>query len=406
MCAALILNDGPSRISPDVVRDARFAALVHDLGHGPYSHTSEQYFSVDPGFEEIRSSGKFTTSRGGEMLSCLIAESPHFRNFLLEVNRTFQTDIQPEALTGYIAGQMSGPQRFKSELVHGPFDADKLDYMYRDGHFTGLQIPIDLDRLFYSIAIHTDGAGDLCRLCGSTTATSPLMQIAFNKMLLFAGVYHHHKVRAVDCMIWSIFRLAQSTRCMVGGIQLVGAADYLRITDDQLLIPELCDEGPVRRLVSEVRERHLWKRALVISRSTVPKGHWDPKDGDGTFHDLVSLSEASKLTIERRVEISEAIARAAGVDEHQVWLDVPEPPSAGEAQNMWIKVPGSDTPMTLSQVMPIKQWVEIYANTRYAAHVFCPAEARQAVNTAAIDVLRSELGLTFMQQATDFAKIQ
>ncbi len=405
MCHALQQNGQSGRITDEVVRDARFAALLHDTGHGPFSHTSEQYFSIHEEFDVVRKNKSvYEDSGGGEMLSCLLVETEAFRGFLSEINRVFEVALRPETIAGYIAGHFGKEERFKSEIIHGPFDADKLDYMYRDGHFTGLQIPIDLDRLLYSVSIHQNNKG-VCRLSGSTSATSPLMQIAFNKMLLFAGVYHHHKVRAVDSMLWSIFHIAKTIGCKVGGGKLDCPSEYLLITDDEVLIPSLCDNELVGSLIKDVRSRNIWKRALVISRQTVPEKHYDAEDGDGAFHKLISLGETTKENIERKIEIAKKIAAASGCNEHEVWLDIPKPPSAGEAKNMWIKVPGSDEPLTLGEVMPIQQWVDIYANTRYAAHVFCPKDRREEVNKHAHNILTAEFGLTFLEAATSYAKL-
>ena len=400
------MQRGVPRIDEKIIREARFSGLLHDTGHGPFSHSSEQYFSVNEELEELKSATpKYRGSGGGEILTCLMIESEPFKKFLREIERAFSMDFDPLVVTGYISGSLGPKELYRSEMIHGPFDADKLDYMFRDGHYTGLQVPIDLDRLFLSIEPIMNASGDTVRLCGSSSATSPLMQIAFNKMMLFAGVYHHHKVRAVDCMLWSIFRLAEQLSSQLGGVLLKNPADYLRITDDQMLLPELCDNQVVKSLVSDVRDRRLWKRALVISRRTVPDKHYDSETGDGTFADMLALSEMKPAPINKRIEISESIALRAGIEKHLVWLDVPKPPKVGEAASMWISVQGEDEPIELREVMPIQQWVEIYANTRYTAHVFCPPEHRIAVNKASIEILGTDLGLSFLPSATNYAKM-
>jgi HD superfamily phosphohydrolase len=157
-----------------------------------------------------------------------------------------------------------------SEIVHGPFDADKLDYMPRDGMFSGLKMHVDLDRLYHSIRITSapfHGENQV-RIAGQLSGLSPLTQIMFNKMLLFTGMYHHHKVRAVDCMLWAVFRLAQEREAQVGGRILSTPVDFLYVTDDRLLVPELCNDTEIKKLLTDIRNRRLWKKSLVIARQT------------------------------------------------------------------------------------------------------------------------------------------
>ena len=64
---------------------------------------------------------------------------------------------------------------YMSEVVHGPFDADKLDYMPRDGMFSGLKMHVDIDRLYHSIHIlnaEYDGE-EQTRIAGSCNRSPP-----------------------------------------------------------------------------------------------------------------------------------------------------------------------------------------------------------------------------------------
>lgn len=407
MCIALRENGSRSEISEGLINTARMAALMHDLGHGPFSHTSEQYFSKYQEFDDFKAGEgqKYSDSGGGEVLSCLIATSDPVRKFLNEVHRVFKVQIEPDEVAGLISGTLNAGNRYKSEIIHGPFDADKLDYMNRDGHYSGLQVPIDLDRLYYSIKVETNADGEVYRLCGSAAAATPLMQIAFNKMILYSGVYHHHKVRTVDAMLWSIFEITEKKRTTVGGVSLDEPAQFLRITDDSLLAPSLCDDDEVRGLIEDIRGRRLWSRALVISKATVAEGSWNTENGTGAYYRLTNLCDNNREAIDERRRLSGLIALEAGVNPAKVWLDIPNPPKAGEATKMWIKTPGLDNPVTLDDIMPLQEWVHIYSNTRYTCHVFCPDEDKIGVSKAAKKVLGREMGLDFNSYAVSYAKI-
>lgn len=407
LCEALKRDAEENRIDPALERDIRFAALLHDTGHGPFSHTSEQFFASLPAMTAYQdSTPELEQSGAGEILSYLIVRSKRFREFIEALNRHFKIALNCERIAGIITGTLGPAEMYMSEVVHGPFDADKLDYMPRDGMFSGLKMHVDIDRLYHSIRIvDAQSRGHLqVRIAGGLTGLSPLTQIMFNKMLLFTGMYHHHKVRAVDCMLWAIFQLATERRADVGGRKLESPIDFLSLTDDQILTPQLANDKDVRLLIENIRHRSLWKKALVIARNTVPATMHDEagERQEPLFVGIARLAGDSTKKIKERRRIAKLIWEAAKkpCQEHEIWLDVPKQPSMTEAKEMWIHVPGQDTPSTLNQFIPIQQWVELYGAHQSKSHVFCPREYVPIVGAAAKDVLRDLFGLEFLPQAT------
>jgi hypothetical protein len=327
------------------------------------------------------------------------------RDFVGKLNAAYKTNLDCDQISALVTGTVSDNQMFLSEIVHGPFDADKLDYMPRDGMFSGLKMHVDLDRLFHSIDITTatiEGR-QMTRLVGSVAGISPLMQIMFNKMLLFTGIYHHHKVRTVDCMLWAIFQLAVGSGAKLGGVTLEAAADFLKLTDDRVLMPDLTDNEDIRELIVAIRNRRLWKRALVISRRTVPESMHNQAKGvaEPLFPGFVAWAGNSREKIRRRRRLSDKIWEIAEkpCKQHEVWLDIPARPSMDEAKEMWIRAPGTETPQTLGEFIPITEWVELYGMHQWRAHVFCPAEVTEVIGQAAEKALREEFGLEMLPTA-------
>ncbi len=407
ICSEMRDRPDENRFGPETRSSARMAAILHDTGHGPFSHTSEQYFAR---FDAMAHATQieYPNSGAGEVLSYWIIRSPAFRDLLAAINTEFKCQLDAEVIASMVAGMLGADRVYQSEIVHGPFDADKLDYMPRDGMFSGLRLNVDLDRLYTSIDVLSyDGQ---TRLAGSMSGTSPLAQIMFNKMLLFTSMYHHHKVRAADCMLWALFELAQERKCKLGGRSLECPADFLWLTDDAVLRPELSKSPEIQRLIKAIRARQLWKRALVISRTTTPEtmhSTISEEESESILTGFVDLSGTSKANIERRRALAAEMWKQAGKPcaKHEVWLDVPGLPRMREAERMWISVPGNGEPVTLADVLPITQWVQLYGVHKWRAHVFCPADAREAVNRAAKDVLKSEFGLDFNDMATSYAHL-
>src|SRR5258708_7859330 len=84
--------------------------------------------------------------------------------------------------------------RFYRKVVNGPFDADKLDYLPRDGYFTGLAILVDIERLLHTVTIVEEDVGK--NLGVLVSGSSVLEQIIFARSQLYTSIYHHHKVRS------------------------------------------------------------------------------------------------------------------------------------------------------------------------------------------------------------------
>lgn len=405
MISALKLNHSEDhRLHEGNLINIRMAALLHDSGHGPYSHTSEQFFSNLSDINAWKDhDARFENSGAGEFLSCLIVESPTFRRFIQQVKSHFKQDINPDLISDLISGNVDPNQRFLAEIIHGPFDADKLDYMHRDGMYSGLKMHIDLDRLYSSIGIMSgnEGGKELTRLAGSMTGTSPLMQIMFNKMILYTGLYHHHKVRSADCMLWAIFNLAIERRAKLGGRRMELTSDFLYVTDDTLLIPDLCDDDEIAALIERVRDRNLWKRALVLARETV-------STIEGPFTKLSMLGGNEPEKIKRRRAISDLIWEEAGkpCKKYEVWLDVPSQPSVKEGRQMWIRSGDQTVPRLLYEILPVDAWVKLYGTSQWRAHVFAPDEARKKIGFAACKVLKDTFDLDTNDRATEYCKFR
>ncbi len=118
-------------VGPDVRqrRLVRAAALLHDIGHAPFSHTAEDLFERGIDHEEMS------------------------RRLLLlpQVQEAFETygdGIEAQEVVDLLAGQVEGPRRLLAQVISGELDVDKMDYLMRDSLFCGVRYGnFDLDRL-------------------------------------------------------------------------------------------------------------------------------------------------------------------------------------------------------------------------------------------------------------------
>ena len=159
----------------------KVAALLHDLGHGPFSHTWEQVF---PSFDHEQWGARIVTE--DEELSGIL--------------RGLAPDL-PEVLTRFV--DKSYKPTFARKLVSSQLDVDRLDYLLRDGHYSGAgYATYDLEWILHALRIESvhsnDDPDDL--VIDYRRGMYAVEQYLFARTYMYAQVYHHKAVRAAERM--------------------------------------------------------------------------------------------------------------------------------------------------------------------------------------------------------------
>jgi len=281
----------------------------------------------------------------------------------------------------------------------------------RDGHFSGIPLKIDLDRLWYSVQIEDvkREAGNVKMLVMSLNGITPLEQILFSKMVLFTSVYQHHKVRTCDCMMKAIYRYCVDNDQSICGRRLNKSIDFLWLTDDKLFAEadKLPKDDPLHIMIHNIQYRRLLKRALIISKSTVEKSSMD-------FFGYSCLKKFNTDLKRKDPELrtlAEKIWDVAGkpCNRLEVWLDLPKLPPTGTADETFVNVGTFKDPdfVKLKDIFRVDDWAQDYAEHKWRGHVFCPNDQkiRKKVADAAIQVLESEFSIKFKPSATTMCNI-
>lgn len=395
----------PDKEYKQCIYNIRMAGILHDTGHGPFSHMSEAIFKhCEDMRKEIEEDHKLkaTAPNPHEVLSYLIVTSEAFKEFYeQEINKKYEVELDLEFIGDSIIGYINDPERaFLFDIINGAFDADKLDYIQRDSHFTGLQLMLDLDRLFYTldtVPVHVNiRERKEMKLTVDVSGVSSLEQIVFDKMMLQTTVYNHHKVRAAEGLFHTIFFEALQTQGIIPGKNFESAADFLYITDDDILSLGSSGGKPGSIYADSLLKRRLPKRALMISTRSITE------DTRQNMWKFMSLENKPQEVIALREKIAKEAAKTQpDIKPSDIWVDVPRVAKFKEGDQWPIKIEGEPLGyLTLREFFPIDQWVKAFSENKWVAHVFTWECFRESVNRASKKIIEAEYGIQLNEFAT------
>ena len=167
----------------DKVQQLRLAALLHDIGHGPFSHLFEEVLMEKQNMNH-EDMGRQIISQSE--ISDILGKHGYNSSDICELSFG-QSNIQ-----------------FFNEIISGALSADMMDYLPRDGLFTGVEYgKIDYHRLISSFEVTTDG-----HLAINKSALYSLESMLISRYEMYKAVYFHKTVRSAEVMLLRSIMLA------------------------------------------------------------------------------------------------------------------------------------------------------------------------------------------------------
>lgn len=220
------------------------SALLHDIGHGPYSHAFEDVFETD--HEKI----------GAE----IIVNSKNITEILSEIDSEFATNVSEILLK-------KGKYPIIEQLISSQLDIDRLDYLVRDTYFTGAFYGIiDVDKIIRSIRVLNN------QVVFKESGLSAIESYLISRYHMYNQVYFHKSVRAYELILEKIYLrikdlinegLIEKTELIAKFIkEPFNIETYLKIDDYYIngLIGRLkaSDDQYLKTLVDDFINRNIW----------------------------------------------------------------------------------------------------------------------------------------------------
>jgi len=278
------------------------AALLHDIGHGPFSHTLEYAFHSTWKVSHTDQASKILS--GKPIIKERNTLTPPSIPDILEKHSVDPGDVSELiqgmktpyewTLTPWLEGQPSVTPSYLTQIIHGDVDADQLDYLLRDSYYTGVAYGIiDLPYLLHTLKLHNS------TVSVNPKGTEAVEALLVARSLMFTSVYYHHAVRIAETMLT---RAAEESLREHPEIMAMSDCEFFSYLEN--------GTDYQKDLLTRLKYRILFKRAFVLPKDDLTQ---DQKDI------LAELSEP-----EIRKEKERAICRKAGIKEGYAFIDVPE----------------------------------------------------------------------------------
>jgi len=325
------------------------AGLLHDIGHGPFSHAFEGFLS------RLKMNHEDFT-----------------RRIILEIlaSKIEELGLDPEFIAELSAGtalKKAKERPFMKQVIGSTIDADKLDYLRRDSYHAGtLYGFIDVDRIVNNLNIYDN------QLCVEEKAKQVLESMILGRVLAFEAIYYHKTSRAAQILI------DRAVNAAAEELNLFEIKDdiekYLEL-DDYIMWSMLKNNRCSREYMEMLESRNLLK---VV---------WEVK---GTVDEKTKKVVNLLMTPKFRENLENLIAEEAGIEAKYIAIDLPSLPNI--PYRHWVESEPMKIPIlireydkeSLISLDEISRFVKSVEGFFYAIRVYTVEKYREIVRKATL----------------------
>ena len=351
LAGKVVENPNVSRAVNEEEADVvRIAALLHDVGHGPFSHVFEQLLIRD-------------LDKTHEDITSWIIEKSEVSEKLAKMGYT------PADVGKLAVGKLHKPEKaFLDQIISSAVDVDKQDFIVRDTFHTGAEYGfIDVFRLIHALDILDEN------LAVELGALSALEAFIIARIESFKSIYFHRVGRAAQIMLATAMEKANEE---LGLTKFQTPEEYMTM-DDYTVWAALKKCEKSKQIIEDLERRKMLKCAY-----------------ERTFYEKDTMISNIFGREAYRRQMQSEIAREAGVEANAVVIDVPTVPSvpyhhAVLMESMEIPVfsktqSGGKTPYRLSDISKIIENLKGFINI---LRVYTNEADRERVEKATAKIL-------------------
>lgn len=251
-----------SDVPKDEIPLVSVAGLLHDLGHSPYSHLADE---LPFGKDHVEVTQDIINS---SQISDILSDQG------LDINE--------------VCNLIKGDHKYGS-LISGDIDGDRLDYLMRDSHYTGVKTGVDTGRLVTKMSIADN------ELVIGESGLPVVETFLTSRSIMFPTVYFHPFSRGAELM------LARATSVAIDN-DVFTYDSFVSFTDHKFLSELNLAGGLPQKLVNDFEKRNITKRVVSITK-------------DKTEEMGISKSDVEDLEL--------SIAQKLDIDSSQIFMDLP-----------------------------------------------------------------------------------
>jgi uncharacterized protein len=346
-------------LSDEEKKIAKCAALLHDIGHGPFSHTLESILRNSLNVDHVDLTQKLITGQ----YSIFQEDEKQFAQHTQPVADILENHhIDTQTISDMIKGNIKN-KPYLTQILNSVIDVDQLDYLLRDAYYTGVAYGmIDTQRFVQTVRIHQD------QLALNRKGVGVVENILMARALMYSSVYYHKTVRIAELMLSRALEMLPSLHPF----------NFFSMTDAELVMHLKKQEPFQHSLITRLKYRQLFKQAFVRSSQQLFN---DQKE-------QISRLEQNNLRREKEKLFEEKLHLPKG----HIIIDIPFPDlhqAEPRIQQTDIPIIDGDISKTLNEYTPVAKAIRMRSIPDWEVMIITDEKYRKTVSENAEKLLFS-----------------